>query len=71
MTDTTWKAIGRAGNLLALNRGAEPTHTIWQAPTDEPIYTVLPDGETPGDQTGGYYRLQSALGLRGLVVVPL
>ena len=70
MKETTWKAIGRAGNAFAMRRGAQPSHTIWEkAWGGKPIFTLLPNGAEPNTGDGGYYSLESALTLRGLVRV--
>lgn len=72
MSNTQWVKADVAGEQIkhipittGLLRG---THTLWSRIMDgEQIYTIRPDGETPGPNDGGYRSAKTALKVKGML----
>jgi len=66
MTNTQWEKVnGLSAETEQYLRGR--THSLWSCIRDnEHIFTVRPNGETPGANDGGYRSINAALKVKGM-----
>jgi hypothetical protein len=66
MVKTSWERMTRReASVAGLLSG---THTLWSCSiSGERIFTVLPNGETPTQETGGYISVDAALKAKGML----
>jgi hypothetical protein len=65
MTNTPWEQMVLSGETAAYLRS---THKLWSRLFDgEHVFTVLPNGQKPGNDDGGYYTIAAALKAKGMM----
>ena len=65
LTNTSWEKMEVSATTEKYLRG---THTLWSRILDgKHIFTVRLKGETPNDMDGGYFSIDSALIVKGMM----